>query len=119
MIKATGETPDPFLCLHTAVGAEETDPYLTFSTQWQRYWREVVVPTAHRARHKLQKRNEWESFWESKEVVVALVELSKKVPFEDEALSLEAARCAASAYSLVHDRITVQEYVCLDVHWSA
>ena len=51
MIKATGETPDPFLCLHAAEDAEETDTYLTFSTQWQRYWREVVVPTAQRARH--------------------------------------------------------------------
>ena len=78
MIKAIGETPYPFLCLHAAVDAEERDPYLTFSTQWQRYWREVVVPTAHRARDKLQKRNERESFWESKEVVVALLELSKQ-----------------------------------------
>ena len=77
MLKATGETPDPFLCLHAAVDEDDTYPYLTFSTQWQRYWREVVVPMAHRARHKLQKRNERESFWESKEVVVAVLELRK------------------------------------------
>ncbi len=79
----------------------------------------MVVPGAHHARDKLQKRNEWESFWESKGVVVALLELSTKGPFEDETLSLEAARCAATAHALVHDRITVQEYVCLVVHRSA
>ena len=107
------------LCPHAAEEAEDANPYLIFSTQWQRYLREVVVPGAHHARHKLPKRNEWESFWESKEVVVALLELSKKGPFEDEALSLEAARCAATAHALVHDRITVQEYACLVVHRSA
>ena len=81
MNTATGEMPDPFLCLHAAEEAEGANPYLTFSTQWQRYWREVVVPGAHDARHKLQRRKEWESFWESKEVIVALLELSKREPF--------------------------------------
>ena len=52
-------------------------------------------------------------------MVVSLLELSKKRPFEDGALSLEAARCAARDNALVHDRITVEEYACLVVHRSA
>ena len=119
MNTATGETPDPFLCLHAEEESEDANPYSTFSTQWQRYWQDVIVPGAHDARLKLQKRNELESFWESKEVVVALLELSKKGPFEDAGLSLKEARCAATVHALVHDRITVQEYACLVVFRSS
>ena len=63
MNKATGKTLYPFLCLHATEQAEGANLYLTFSTQWQLYLRKVVVPGAHRARDKLQKRSEWESFF--------------------------------------------------------
>ena len=119
MDPTTGETPDPFLCLHKSDKTEGANPYMSFSTQWHHYWREVVTPNAERAREKLRQRSEWESLWETKEVVVSLLELSHKGPFADASMTLDTARSAAFAHSLVKDRITVQEYACLVVHRSA
>ena len=120
MDTSTGETPDAYLCLHKAENdGEVANPYMTFSTQWHRYWRKVVIPNADRASQKLKNRLEWESFWETKEVFVHLLELSTKGPFADASLTLEAARAAAFAHDLVNDRVTVQEYACLVVHRSA
>ena len=119
MDPTTGETPDPFLCLHKSDKSELSNPYMSFSTQWHHYWRGVVTPSAARAREKLKQRLEWESLWETKEVIVNLLELSRKGPFADASLTLDIARSAAFAHSLVKDRITVQEYACLIVHRSA
>ena len=125
--RTTGETPDPFLCLHTkdndssvASGAlDDSNPYMSFSTQWNDYWGRVVIPNAKRAREKLKQRAEWESLWETKEVFVNLMELSRKGPFADAPWDLAVAREEAFDHSLVKDRITVQEYACLVAHRSA
>ena len=85
---STGEVPDPFLCLHVADTPGDVNPYMNFSSQWQRYWREVVTPGADHARRKLKHRAEWESLWETKEVVVRLLELGRKGPFADEILDI-------------------------------
>ena len=127
MDRTTGETPDPFLCLHTrdedssmaSSTMDDSNPYMSFWTQWNYYWGKIVTPNAKRAREKLKQRSEWESLWETKEVVVNLLEISRKGPFADASLTLDAAREAAFEHSLVKDRITVQEYACLVVHRSA
>ena len=92
MDTSTGQTSDPFMCLHKSETSEDSNPYMTFSAQWRQYWQEVVVPGAESARTKLENRMEWESLWETKEVVVSLLELSAKGPFADDTSTLETAR---------------------------
>ena len=119
MDTSTGETPDPFLCLHNvplrsvpSEGAEDDtqppNPYMTCSSQWDRYWKEVVEPGAERARVKFKNRLEWESIWETKEVFVQLMELAGRGPDADTSFDLQATRNAACAHALVHDRVSVQ-----------
>ena len=119
MDPTTGETPDPFLCLHKSVKSEDSNPYMSFSSQWHHYWGDVIIPSAERAREKMKQRSEWESLWETKEVIVNLLELSRTGPFADASLPLDIARSAAFSHNLVKDRITVQEYASLIVHRSA
>ena len=72
---------------------------MSFSTQWHHDWRDVVTPSAARAREKLNQRLEWAALWETQEVVVNLVEFSRTGPFADASLTLDIARSAAFAHS--------------------
>ena len=58
MDPTTGETPDPFLCLHKSDKSDDSNPYMSFSSQGHNYWRNVIIPNAERAREKLKQRLE-------------------------------------------------------------
>jgi len=114
----TGETPDPFVCLHTAENDGDSqlasDPFKkTFKAQWDRY-KVTMECDAKVARKKLQHRREWESIWETKEVVMRMMELAGSGPFTDPTITnIADAREAAAQHPLVAGRLEMREYACL------
>ena len=120
MDSASGETPDPFRCLHDEFddGTQHQNPYMTFAYQWERRWKEVIERGAKRARAILKQRLEWDSIWETKEVFVELMQRAGRGPYAETTFNAEEARKEANDHPLVANRMSVEDYACLVVHRS-
>ena len=93
MNKATGVTPDPFLCLHTESDPgqpeESHNPFASFANVWRKHHQSVLTPRAMQARQGFHARQEWPSLWETQEVQQRLMALAKVGAFSDDKLSFE------------------------------
>ena len=97
-------------------GDPKSNPYDAFVHTWEDYWNETVLVHASVADEKLARRMEWPSFWECKEVYVALMRLAHEEPFHDSSMSpqeqVEAFENSSDVQARLEDRLSILEYSC-------
>ena len=114
-----GNPQDPFRELYELSPASvkrqkmlfHDNPYDVFPAAWNAYLRDVVLPNASKADHKLARRKEWPTIWECAEIFTAL----KSTASQKDLLKQDAKYVEEYGMHPDHklvDRLTIQEYVC-------
>ena len=122
-----GDAIDPYkqLYMHKTCptkhhkGDPDKNPYNAFVETWRHYGNDTVLVHAGAADEKLNRRMEWPSIWECKEIFVALMKLAHIFPFHDPSMSedeqMRLLENSSDVQAKLQDRLSILEYCCYTI----